>query len=167
MNPALSIPIPRDGSRYPKDVWPGHKPSGQAGGGNGGLLSPQAGTKGGADAVDYEFFCDRCDDTIPAGKERMECAVCPDDFCLCQACFDELDVRLGFMLHLSPAYRQCGPRGNGRLLRSSPQTPRPQVTVFSLGQSPYFHSSSLEGVMRRYATSHTQSLTGRITVDRG
>lgn len=39
-----------------------------------------------------EFFCDNCDETIPAGVERMECPVCPDEYCVCLACYDEAEV---------------------------------------------------------------------------
>ncbi|CAM9237832.1 unnamed protein product, partial [Hapterophycus canaliculatus] len=39
-----------------------------------------------------EFFCDGCDETIPNGVERMECPVCPDEFCLCHGCYDEGEV---------------------------------------------------------------------------
>lgn len=75
--------------RYPKDIWPGHKPPNHAAGvgeANG------AGVEG-AEEEQLEFFCDACDETIPNGVERMECAVCPDEFCLCHGCYDEGEVR--------------------------------------------------------------------------
>lgn len=50
------------------------------------------GDKGETEEEQLEFFCDRCDETIPSGVERMECVVCPDEFCLCQACYDEGEV---------------------------------------------------------------------------
>lgn len=52
---------------------------------------------GGADPTEetelLEFFCDNCDETIPTGAERMECAVCADEFCLCLGCYDEAEVQ--------------------------------------------------------------------------
>lgn len=73
--------------RYPKDIWPGHKPPNQIVGGEGASDGERAG-----DEEQLEFFCDGCDETIPSGVERMECAVCPDEFCLCHACYDEGEV---------------------------------------------------------------------------
>ena len=48
--------------------------------------------KAGADDELMEFFCDGCDVTIPNGVERMECVVCPGEFCFCQACYDAGEV---------------------------------------------------------------------------
>ena len=77
--------------RYPKDIWPGHKPPNHTAG------VGEANGIGGEGAAEeeeqLEFFCDACDETIPTGVERMECAVCPDEFCLCHRCFDEGEVR--------------------------------------------------------------------------
>lgn len=75
--------------RYPKDIWPGHKPPNYTAG------AGDANGFGGAGAAEeqLEFFCDGCDETIPSGVERMECAVCPDEFCLCHGCYDEGEVR--------------------------------------------------------------------------
>ncbi len=74
--------------RYPKDVWPGHKPPNHVVG------VGDANGDGGkdADGEQFEFFCDGCDETIASGVERMECAVCPDEFCLCHSCYDEGEV---------------------------------------------------------------------------
>ncbi|CAN0294072.1 unnamed protein product [Ectocarpus sp. 12 AP-2014] len=86
-------PIPPSGEgehathRYPKDIWPGHKPSNHIVGGEGASDGERAG-----DEEQLEFFCDGCDETIPSGVERMECAVCPDEYCLCHACYDEGEV---------------------------------------------------------------------------
>ncbi|CAM9197701.1 unnamed protein product [Ectocarpus sp. 12 AP-2014] len=86
-------PIPPSGEgehvthRYPKDIWPGHKPPNHIVGGEGASDGERAG-----DEEQLEFFCDGCDETIPSGVERMECAVCPDEFCLCHACYDEGEV---------------------------------------------------------------------------
>lgn len=90
-----------DPCRYPKDIWPGHKPPNHADGSSGangaagdGYTGQGGGGGGGGVAAEevMEFFCDGCDDTIPTGTERMECAVCPDEFCLCHSCYDEGEV---------------------------------------------------------------------------
>ncbi|CAN0410109.1 unnamed protein product [Ascophyllum nodosum] len=79
---------------YPKDIWPGHKPpsqkaDGSSKGGMGVVAREEGGDgKAGADDELMEFFCDGCDVTIPNGVERMECVVCPGEFCFCQACYD-------------------------------------------------------------------------------
>lgn len=75
--------------RYPKDIWPGHKPPNHTVG------AGEANGVGGEEEEEeqLEFFCDACDETIPNGVERMECAVCPDEFCLCHRCYDEGEVR--------------------------------------------------------------------------
>lgn len=76
--------------RYPKDIWPGHKPPSQTS--DRSFKEMPHGGKGETEEGLLEFFCDRCDETIPNGVERMECVVCPDEFCLCQACYDEGEV---------------------------------------------------------------------------
>ncbi|CAM9979402.1 unnamed protein product [Pylaiella littoralis] len=87
------LPPPGEGAhlthRYPKDIWPGHKPPNHT------LGVKEANGGGGAGVAaeeQLEFFCDGCDETIPNGIERMECAVCPDEFCLCHGCYDEGEV---------------------------------------------------------------------------
>eukprot|EP00752_Nemacystus_decipiens_P012839 g11370.t1 len=75
--------------RYPKDIWPGHKPPNHIAGVGGANV---AGGTGAEEEEQLEFFCDACDETIPNGVERMECAVCPDEFCLCHRCYDEGEV---------------------------------------------------------------------------
>ena len=92
-------PINHPPRRYPKDVWPGHKPpdhdDGSASSGANGVGGGGGGRGGEVAAGEVlEFFCDGCDDTIPTGTERMECAVCPDEFCLCHSCYDEGEVRI-------------------------------------------------------------------------
>ncbi|CAM9483389.1 unnamed protein product [Ectocarpus fasciculatus] len=88
------IPPPGEGEhlvhRYPKDIWPGHKPPNHVVGAEGANDGEGAGRAG--DEEQLEFFCDGCDETIPSGVERMECAVCPDEFCLCHGCYDEGEV---------------------------------------------------------------------------
>eukprot|EP00903_Cladosiphon_okamuranus_P012769 g11937.t1 len=85
--PETPPPLPR-AHRYPKDTWPGHKPPNHSTGG--GETNGVGGE--GAEEEQLEFFCDACDETIPTGVERMECAVCPDEFCLCHRCYDEGEV---------------------------------------------------------------------------
>eukprot|EP01029_Cantina_marsupialis_P028724 TRINITY_DN777926_c0_g1_i1.p1 TRINITY_DN777926_c0_g1~~TRINITY_DN777926_c0_g1_i1.p1 ORF type:complete len:159 (-),score=12.55 TRINITY_DN777926_c0_g1_i1:248-724(-) len=39
--------------------------------------------------VEYEWFCDYCDETILENEIRYECKICSDEFCICSSCFEK------------------------------------------------------------------------------